>query len=96
MQCLETLSDSWHYLPIVMFMIMLFIMTAFIFIIYRRRRYIFNGKWFRQNWSRDWFTNCYRTKTKETATEILKKRYVQGEISKEEFEQIKRDISSTD
>ena len=96
MQCLETLSDSWYYLPIVMFMIMLIIMTAFIFIIYRGRRYIFNGKWFRQNWSRDWFTNCYRTKSKETATEILKKRYVRGEISKEEFEQIKRDIASAD
>ena len=28
----------------------------------------------------------------DTATEILKKRYARGEISKEEFEQIKRDL----
>ena len=96
MQCLETLSNSWHYLPIVMFMIMLFIMTAFIFIIYRRRRYIFNGKWFRQNWSRDWFTNCSGVRTKESAGDILKKRYVRGEINKEEFEKMKRDISDSD
>ena len=29
----------------------------------------------------------------ETAMEILKKRYAQGEISKEEFQEIKKDIS---
>ena len=92
MHCLETLGDSWHYLPVFMFMIMLLIMTVFIFIIYRRRRYIFNGRWFRQNWCRDWFTNYYRTKTKETASDILKKRYAKGEINKEEFDQMKKHI----
>ena len=31
----------------------------------------------------------------ETALEILKKRYAKGEITKEEFDQMKKDISSS-
>jgi putative membrane protein len=31
---------------------------------------------------------------KETAEEILKKRYARGEISKEEFDRLKKDISA--
>lgn len=32
------------------------------------------------------------SKTDETALEILQKRYASGEVSKEEFEQVKKDI----
>ncbi len=38
-----------------------------------------------------WKKNDYGKK--ETADEILKKRYARGEISKEEFERMKKDIS---
>jgi uncharacterized membrane protein len=52
----------------------------------------FDGRWFKRNWRRDWFSNCYGTKIEDSAIEILKKRYARGEINKEEFEKIKKDI----
>lgn len=92
---LETWGEGFHYFPVIMFLFMILIMTVFILIIYRRRRYIFNSRWFRQNWGRDWFANCSGERTKESASDILKKRYARGEINKEEFEEMKKDISDS-
>ena len=36
----------------------------------------------------------YAGKDSETALDILKKRYAKGEITREEFEQMKKDLSS--
>jgi uncharacterized membrane protein len=74
---------------------MFLVMAICIFIFYRRRGFIFNSRWFRQNRGHGWFADCYSTRNLESADDILNKRYVRGEINKEEFEQLKRDISDT-
>lgn len=40
-----------------------------------------------------WIFGHTGSKTEETSLDILKKRYAKGEISKEEFEEKKRDIT---
>ena len=37
-------------------------------------------------------SNLTLTESEDTAMEVLKKRYAKGEITKEEFEQIRRDL----
>ena len=91
----ETWEHSWHYFPAVMFLVMFIIMVVCFFYFYKKRRVFFNSSWFRHNWSRDWFSDCYKSRRSESASEILKKRYVRGEISKEVFEQMNKEISDT-
>ena len=88
----ESWEHGWHYFPASMCIIMFLIMVVCFFYFYKKRRISFNRSWFRQNWSRDWFADCYGNRTGESASDILKKRYVSGEINKEEFEQMKKDI----
>ncbi|MHC4791250.1 MAG: SHOCT domain-containing protein [Planctomycetota bacterium] len=53
---------------------------------------IFGRGGFRPPWQDH--NNYYgKTKEPETALDILEKRYVKGEITKEEFEQMRKDIS---
>lgn len=64
--------------------IMIIIMLLVIFLVFGRRGFM-------PPWNHD-YRNYYNNEQKETSFDILKKRYANGEISKEEFENIKRDI----
>lgn len=77
----------WHWggmwiFPMIMFVVMIVCM------------FVFFGRWrCRTPW---WGPGGYHREDREseTALEILKKRYAKGEITKEEFEQMRKDILS--
>lgn len=75
------MMSGWRIIyPIFGFMMMIF----FIFMMTRRAGYWSNR---RGSWRRD-----SEQRYSESALEILNKRYASGEISKEEFDQMKHDI----
>jgi len=77
-------------LPMIFFVAMIF----FLILALRRRRSSSGKGSFRSKWMSDWFEDRFKTRTFESAIDILEKRYARGEISKEEFEQMMKDIKS--
>ena len=71
---------GWWIIPVICMLVMFFF-----FMMFRR-----GG--FRPPWDQNSDRHHSESKDSETAIDILKKRYAKGEITKEEFDQMKRDL----
>ena len=76
------MEHGWYW-PFLFFFFGLFILMCFLFRGWRRRSY--------SCWWPGW--SGYRYNEKSEAKDILKKRYAKGEISKEEYEKMKEEIT---
>jgi putative membrane protein len=77
--------SGWWIFPFVMPIVMFGVMLTVLYIVFGRGN-------FRPPWWNDRDRNSTQFKDSETAIEIIKKRYAKGEITKEEFEQMKEDL----
>ncbi|MDL0431771.1 SHOCT domain-containing protein [Marinobacter sp. TBZ242] len=78
---------GWWLFPVVMPIVMVVVLGILIYFVFGR-----GGP--RPPWSNDFDGSSSHHKDSESAMEILKKRYARGEITREEFEEIKKDLQS--
>jgi len=77
---------GWWIMPIVMPLVMVVVLVTMLYL-------MFGHGGFRPPWS-DSDRPSSHPRDAETAMEVLKKRYAKGEITREEFEQMKKDLES--
>jgi putative membrane protein len=71
---------GWWIFPVICMIVMVFFFM------------MFRGRGFKPPWDKNTDRNHSESKDSETPIEILKKRYAKGEITKEEFDQMKKDL----
>lgn len=76
---------GWWIFPIVMPLVMVVVLVTVLY-------FVFGRGGFRPPWWSDSDGPSSHPKDSETAMEVLKKRYAKGEITREEFEQVKKDL----
>jgi len=74
-------SGMWIF-PLIMIFIMLFVVS----------RFFGRGGGFKPPWSQDSDSCHLESGSSETSLDVLKKRYAKGEITKDEFEEMKKDV----
>jgi putative membrane protein len=80
-------GSGWMMYPGIMPIIILVVVLIIFYMLFKREGYRLPGGDASER-------NSTHSEYSETAMEILNKRYAKGEITKEEFEQIKKDITS--
>ena len=77
---------GWWIFPTMMPLLMIFVVVAMLYFLFGRC----GGP--KPPWWNDSDRPSGPSRDSETAMEVLKKRYAKGEITREEFEQIKKDL----
>ena len=80
-------SGGWWIFPIIVPLVMVIVVVAMLY-------FVFGRGGFRPPWWNDSDRPSSHSKDSETAIEVLKKRYAKGELTREEFEQMKKDLQS--